>query len=188
MDNSFQNEVPRSRVNITLELDDGGASRKTELPFKMLAMGDYSNGQASGLIRERQRIPVDRNNLESVLNELAPSVHYQVPNRLSNDDRDVDVRLTFQSYRDFHPEQVAQNIPQINNMLAMRNLLKDLKSNLLDNGRFRRELEAILADQPQLRELIGELERIAPLEEAQPSSPEATDSGASADDSKTDSE
>jgi type VI secretion system protein ImpB len=165
MSNSFQGEVPRSRVNITLDLETGGAKKKTELPLKMLVMGDYSKGQAEGRLRDRERMPVNAGNIESVLQELSPRVSYSVPNTLSGDAPEVDVDLTFDRFSAFHPEEVARRIPQVNNMLAMRNLLKDLKSNLLDNGRFRRELEGILKDQPQLRELMDELEKLAPLQD-----------------------
>lgn len=167
MGKSFQNEVPRSRVNITLNLDDAGAQKRTELPLKMLVMGDYSKGANGQRLRERERIPVSRYNLESVLSDLSPRAGFTVPNTLANDGSEVDVELTFDSFRAFHPESVARQIPQVNNMLAMRNLLKDLKSNLLDNGRLRRELETILGDEPKAMALMQELERLAPLEEAE---------------------
>jgi len=60
---------------------------------------------------------------------------------------------------------VAKQIPELDNLLAMRNLLKDLKSNLLDNSRFRKELEKIIKNQPELEELKAELEKIAPLQD-----------------------
>ncbi len=60
------------------------------------------------------------------------------------------------------PEQVARQIPQLRAMLAMRNLLRDLKSNLLDNATFRKELEAILKDPAQSRELRDEMSALAP--------------------------
>ena len=40
MAGSFQNEIPPARVNIKLDIDKGGAQKKTELPFKMLVLGD----------------------------------------------------------------------------------------------------------------------------------------------------
>ena len=61
-------------------------------------------------------------------------------------------------------EQVAKNIPQLRVLLAMRNLLRDLKSNLLDNATFRRELENILKDPTLSSELRDELAKIAPQE------------------------
>jgi len=63
--------------------------------------------------------------------------------------------------KDFEPEQVARQIPELQAMLAMRNLLRDLKSNLLDNGTFRREFEKILKDNVLSQQLRGELAQIA---------------------------
>ena len=48
-------------------------------------------------------------------------------------------------------------------LLAMRNLLRDLKSNLLDDSAFRRELETILRDENLSAELRDRLEKIAPV-------------------------
>lgn len=160
---SYQNEVPRSRVNITLDIDTGGAKKKHELPLKLLAMGDYSKGKSEGRLAERERIAVNRNNLEQVLQDFSPRVSCSVPNRLKDDGSDVQVNLSFTSFKSFHPEEVARQIPELNNMLAMRNLLKDLKSNLLDNGLFRKELERIIRNQPELEELMDELKRLAPV-------------------------
>jgi type VI secretion system protein ImpB len=44
----------------------------------------------------------------------------------------------------------------------MRNLLRDLKSNLLDNTEFRRELEKILKDAELSNELRAELTALVP--------------------------
>ena len=74
------------------------------------------------------------------------------------------IALEFKSLKDFEPEQVAKNIPQLRVLLAMRNLLRDLKSNLLDNATFRRELENILKDPTLSSELRDELAKIAPQE------------------------
>ncbi len=56
------------------------------------------------------------------------------------------VRLRFTDIKDFEPEQVARQIPQLRAMLAMRNLLRDLKSICSITPLSRKELEAILKD------------------------------------------
>ena len=61
---------------------------------------------------------------------------------------------------DFSPEQIAKKIPQLRSLLAMRNLLRDLKSNLLDNATLRYELEKIVKDEQLSDELRAELESI----------------------------
>lgn len=165
MADSFQKEVPKARVNITLDVETGGARKKLELPMKLLCMGDFSNGKGQGRVAERERININKNNIENVMEQLAPQVRYSVPNLVRNDGSEVTVDLTFTKFNSFHPEQVAKQIPELYNLLAMRNLLKDLKSNLLDNGRFRKELEKIIRNQPELEELKSELESIAPLSE-----------------------
>jgi len=164
MADSFQKEVPKARVNITLDVDTGGARKKLELPMKLLCMGDFSNGKATGRVAERERIEINRDNIEQVMTQLAPEVHYSVPNVIRDDGSEISVDLTFTDFKSFHPEQVAKKIPELDNLLAMRNLLKDLKSNLLDNSNFRKELEKIIKNQPELEELKAELEKIAPLQ------------------------
>ena len=172
MADSFQNEIPKSRVNITLDVETGGARKKLELPLKLLSVGDFSNGKGKGRVAERERINVNKENIESVMADLAPEVKYSVKNVIKNDGSEIGVNLTFKAFKDFHPEQVARQIPEVDNLLAMRNLLKDLKSNLLDNGAFRKELERIVSNQPELEGLKAELEKIAPIEAASASEEE----------------
>lgn len=160
--NSFQNEVPKARVNIKLDLHTGGAQKKVELPLKLMIMGDYSNGREQRLLSERSKVGIHKNNFDSVLAEFSPSLKLSVENTLTDSDADTAVALTFQSMKDFEPEQVAGQIPQLRVLLAMRNLLRDLKSNLLDNATFRYELERILKDDALSAELRAELAALAP--------------------------
>ena len=162
MSGSFQNEIPKARVNITLDVETYGAKKKLELPLKLLVIGDYSNGKASGLVKEREKISINKENFEGVLAEMSPTLNISVPNKITNNDSDINVDLTFKSSKDFHPEKVASQIPELQSLMAMRNLLKDLKSNLLDNTRFRKELEKIVKNQPQLAHLKEQLEKLVP--------------------------
>ena len=45
MADSFQKEIPKARINISLDVETGGAKKKIELPLKMLVMGDFSNSK-----------------------------------------------------------------------------------------------------------------------------------------------
>ena len=162
--NSFQNEVPKARVNIKLDLHTGGAQKKVELPLKLMVMGDYSNGKESRPLSERSKVNINKNNFDSVLAEFSPSLKLSVENTLLGDNSDTSVELNLKSMKDFEPEQVARQIPQLRALLAMRNLLRDLKSNLLDNATFRHELERILKDDALSDELRAELAALAPQE------------------------
>ncbi|RFD24022.1 type VI secretion system-associated protein [Pseudomonas sp. GL93] len=160
--NSFQNEVPKARVNIKLDLHTGGAQKKIELPLKLMVMGDYSNGQEQRPLSERSKVDINKNNFDSVLAEFSPSVKLAVENTLVEGNAEASIALTFRNMKDFEPEQVARQMPQLRALLAMRNLLRDLKSNLLDNATFRHELERILKDDALSDELRAELAALAP--------------------------
>lgn len=162
MADTFQNEVPKARINLKLSLHTGGAQKKIELPLKLLAMGDFSNGKESRPLSEREKINVNKNNFNSVLSEFNPEVNLSVKNMLANSDSAENVKLSFSDIKDFEPEQVARQLPQLRAMLAMRNLLRDLKSNLLDNATFRKELEKILKDPALSQELRDEMSALAP--------------------------
>lgn len=162
MSDSFQNEVPKARVNLTLDLHTGGARKKVELPLKLVVMGDYSNGKEQCPLSEREKININNNNFNSVLADINPVVNLCVENTVAGQGNKDDLTLSFGSMADFEPEQVARQIPQLCAMLAMRNLLRDLKSNLLDNATFRKELEIILKDPSLSETLRGELSALAP--------------------------
>lgn len=162
MSGSFQEEIPKARINLKLALHTGGAQKKVELPLKLLVTGDFSNGQENRPLSEREKINVNKNNLNSVLSELSPSVNLTVENTLASDGSEENIHLSFKDMKDFEPEQVARQIPQLKAMLAMRSLLRDLKSNLLDNATFRKELEVILRDPTLSNELRTELNALAP--------------------------
>lgn len=127
-------------------------------------MGDFSNGREQRPLSEREKVDINKNNFNDVLAKFSPVVNLSVKNTLAGDDRNDDINLTFKNIRDFEPEQVARNIPQLRVLLAMRNLLRDLKSNLLDNAAFRRELETILKDPALSQELRNELATMMPEE------------------------
>lgn len=162
MSDSFQSEVPKARINLKLDLHTGGATKKTELPLKLLVAGDFSNGQEDTSLSERVKVNINKNNFDAVLSEYSPKINLTVKNTLADDGSEENISLAFQSMKDFTPEQVSRQIPQLKAMLSMRNLLRDLKANLLDNQAFRKELEKILLDPALSAELRAELSALAP--------------------------
>ena len=58
MSSSFQNEIPKARVNLKLDLHTGGGQKKVELPLKLLVAGDFSNGQEERPLSERVKTDI----------------------------------------------------------------------------------------------------------------------------------
>jgi len=160
MAESFQNEVPKARINIKLDLHTGGAQKKVELPLKILVMGDYSNGQDNRALADRAKVSINKNNFDSVLGDYNPKAKIAVANTLADDGTELPVTLDFKTMDDFKPDVVASKVPELRALMAARNLLRDLKSNLLDNAMFRRELEKILKDPALSEGLRSDLQKI----------------------------
>jgi type VI secretion system protein ImpB len=95
---------------------------------------------------ERTEVSVDKNNFDAMLAELNPKAKIAVENTLTGDGSDLPVDIDFKSMEDFSPAKVAERVPELRVLMAARNLLRDLKSNLLANTTFRRELKNILVD------------------------------------------
>jgi type VI secretion system protein ImpB len=160
MSASYQNELPKARINLKLDLHTGGAQKKLELPLKLLVTGDFSHGQDSRPVSEREKVASNKNNFDAVLAEYHPKATLTIPNTLAGDGSDMTVTLDFAAMKDFNPEAVASKVPQLRALMAARNLLRDLKSNLLDDATFRRELETILRDPARSERLGHELKGI----------------------------
>ncbi len=165
--NSFQNEIPPSRVNIRYVKDTGGAREEIELPLKLLVVGDFTFSQDDTPLEDRKKVSVDKNNFGAVMKEEKLGLDLVVPDTIKGGDEDLAVKLNFESLNDFTPTGVAQQIPQLDTMLKVRNLLKDLKARVISNREFRKSLEAILKDKDQLEKVMGELDKIAPLGEGE---------------------
>ncbi len=166
MAGSFQNEIPAARINLKLDVGKGDAKKKTELPLKMLVLGDFSMKNKGERVVEREKISINKNNFEQVMESLDLNVNCTVENKLTGEG-ELGVDLNIRNMDSFKPENVAKNVPELSRLLAARNLLKDLKSNLLDNREFRRRLEEIVKNPDAVKSLQEELSKIVPAEKSE---------------------
>jgi type VI secretion system protein ImpB len=161
-DSSFQKEKPPARINLFLEVLKGNARKKVELPLRMLVMGDFTGRDDATPLAEREAVNVNNNNFDGVLKSMGVRTEFTVPDRQRGGDEEMKVALRVESMRDFHPEQVARQIPQLARMIAARNLLQDLRNRVISTSEFRKGLEQIVRDPAALDQLIGELDRVVP--------------------------
>ncbi len=162
---SFQNEIPPARVNIKLDIDKGGAQKKVELPFKMLVLGDFSQKGDSTRIVDKEKININKDNFNQVMESMDLGLNMSVENKINPEGGDLKVDLKFKNMKSFDPLEIVKQVPQLSKLLAARNLVKDLKSNLMDNKEFRKKLEAIMQDKGAMDSLVAELDKIVPMGE-----------------------
>src|SRR5947209_470941 len=137
--------VRRPRVQITYDVETGGAMRKVELPFVMGVLADLSGQPKEALrpIKERKFVNVDRDNFNDVLDRSAPRLAMKVDNKLTGEgDSKLAVELNFKHMDDFEPARVAEQVPALKELLEMRQRLTQLLSKMEGNDK----LESLLAD------------------------------------------
>lgn len=161
MADSFQKEKPPSRVNLFLELEEGEASEKVELPMRMLVLGNYSDADENVPVDERELVNVNSNNFEDVMASSEIEIDYHVENRLSGEEgEEMPVHLNITTLSSFEPEEVASQVPQLRRMVAVRNLLQDLRNRVVSMSEFRKQLSEIVQDEEALGQLSEELDRL----------------------------
>ncbi|WP_200945771.1 type VI secretion system contractile sheath small subunit [Burkholderia sp. Leaf177] len=143
MSDNFEREIPKTRISISVD-SHVGASARTELPLKLLVLGDFSAGRAIESLAERKKIDVNKTNFDAVLGKLNPQIIVELASKNEDENRASSVMLNFRTMDDFEPDHVAEQIPELQRLLAMRILLSDFKVKCLGNDTFRNQLELIL--------------------------------------------
>jgi len=162
---SFQHEIPKSRINITLDVDTGNAKKRKELPLKLLVLGNFSQRSKTASIADRKRVDINQHNFNGVIQSLSPQLKLSVKNLLHANADELPAQLKFDSIKDFHPDEIIKQIPELSQLLAMRNILKDLKASVLDKQSLLSALQVMVQQPKQLQKLRDELHKLAPLKD-----------------------
>jgi type VI secretion system protein ImpB len=153
-------ENQKTRIKITLDLATNGSTEKKELPLKLLIMGKFTAQADQGLIGQRKKLNVRKDNLDQVMQKLLPTLKLEVPNYIQKTEHPLYVEMIFRSLQDFHPRELVMQIPLLKKLMAMRNLLKELKANLLENQVLKNELDKLVAHPQQLLATHQELKQL----------------------------
>src|SRR6186997_1990009 len=99
---SIQHKIDRirpPRVQITYDVEVGGAMELKELPFVVGVLGDFVGKPEEALpgVKQRKFVEVDRDNFDQVLSGMKPRLAYTVDNKLQEDGSKVGVELKFNS-------------------------------------------------------------------------------------------
>ena len=164
MADSTQKKLERvrpPRIQISYEVETGGAIEMKELPFLMGVMGDFTGQPTEPLprLKERKFVEVTPDNFDDVLASMKPHLAFSVENKLSEDADapKLGVDLNFRSLDDFSPDAVAKQVPALSKLLELRTQLADLRGSLQTNEKLDEVLQATLGDADKLNKLRSEL-------------------------------
>ena len=150
--------APKERVNIVYKPATGGAQAEVELPLKMMMLGDYTLRADDTPLEERKPINVDKDNFEEVMRSQKLEIDLKVANRLSGKEGEqLAMKLKFQKLKDFGPEAVVEQVPELNKLLQLRTALQALKGPLGNLPAFRKRIEGLISDVSAREKLLQEL-------------------------------
>ena len=150
--------APKERVNIVYRSQTSGAQEETELPLKILMVGDYTGRPEERPVEELRPINVNKENLAEVMAKQGLRVEAEVADRLSGrSDATLSVNLTFQKLDDFAPEGIVNQVPELKRLLELRGALTSLKHPLGNIPAFRKKIQALLGDEAAREKLMKEL-------------------------------
>lgn len=151
--------VRRPRVQITYDVETGGALEQKELPMVVGVMSDLAGDaeETPKAVKERKFVPIDRDNFNEVLTKTAPRLVMNVPNRLTDEDTNLSVELKFENISDFEPQNVAKQAPALNALLDARHKLRQILSTMEGNDSYADLLREVLTNPEAAKSLADEL-------------------------------
>ena len=161
--------APKERVNIKYSPSTGDAKEEVELPFKVLVMGDFTQREDDRPVEERKPININKDNFNEVLSKQNLNIDLNVADKLSGQDAcgedscykeraELSVNLSFDNLKDFEPESIVKQVPELNKLLELREALVALNGPLGNVPAFRKEIQSVLQDVEKKQQLMSELE------------------------------
>jgi type VI secretion system protein ImpB len=141
-------DLKKSRVNISTTLDKGDAIQKPELHFVTGVLSDLSFDSTvqKADLTKRGFEEVTKENFDQYMSRVKPAVTFEVPNKLDASGGTIPVRVTFNEIGHFSPAEVAKQIPPCRELIEQRQRFKDLLGELTSpefQGEFKRLLAAL---------------------------------------------
>ena len=149
------------RVQITYDVETGGAIELKELPFVMAVLSDFSGQPVDPLpkLKDRKFVDVTPDNFDDVLKSMKPHLQFTVENKLSEDSNagKIGVDLHFKSMDDFSPDAVVHQVKPLQDLMDLRTKLADLRGALQGNEKLDEILQATVTDEGKMNKLRDEL-------------------------------
>jgi len=159
---SIQHKIDRirpPRVQITYDVEIGGAMELKELPFVVGVLGDFVGKPEEALpgVKQRKFVEVDRDNFDQVLAGMKPRLAFTTENKLQDDGSKIGVELKFNSIEDFEPDNVVQQVEPLRKLVEARQKLSDLLSKMDGNDKLESLLNEVVANADKQKELSDSL-------------------------------
>ena len=161
MATSTQHKLDRirpPRVQITYDVEIGGAIEKKELPLVIGVLADLAGKPDTPLpkLKERGFVEIDRDNFNDVLASIQPRLAFSIENKLSKEGGFINTELRFRSIDDFTPLNLVNQVPALKKLFEARGKLSDLLTKLDGNDELDSVLQRVVNDTESLKQIKSE--------------------------------
>ena len=159
---SLQHKLDRvrpPRVQITYDVEVGGAIELKELPFVVGVLGDFTGKPEEPLpaLKNRKFVEIDPDNFNQVMAGMKPRLTFSTDNKLQDDGSKMGVELKFNSIEDFEPDQIVQQVDPLRKLVEARQKLSDLRSKMDGNDKLEAMLNDVISNVDKQKELSDAL-------------------------------
>lgn len=150
--------APKERINIVYRPATGDVKEDVELPLKILVMGDFTGKPDDRALEKRDPVNIDKDNFNEVLKAHGLGLNLTVPNRLSKrPDEETTVKLQVKSIKDFDPESIVNQVPELKRLLELREAMRSLRGPLANVPEFRKKVQELVKDETTRKQLLKEM-------------------------------
>ncbi len=158
-----RNRAPR--VQIAYDVETYGSPTTIELPFVMGVMADLSGAsqtrEALKTVQDREFVATDANRFPRFMEALGPRVKARVKNTLPQPegqerDEELAIDLTFSRMGDFAPDRIAEQVPQLAELLKMRRQLVELLGFMDGRVDAEKRIAQLLNNEPLLGQIASQ--------------------------------
>lgn len=159
---SLQHKIERirpPRINITYDVEVGGAIEMKELPFVVGVLGDFVGNPEEPLpaFKQRKFVEIDPDNFNQVMSGMKPRLAFSVDNKLQDDGSKLGVEMKFNNIEDFDPDNIVQQVEPLRKLVEARQKLSDLLSKMDGNEKLETMLNDVIANSDKQKELSDSL-------------------------------
>lgn len=128
------------RVQISYDVETGGASAKRELPMVVGILADL--GASAEPMAKRRFIEIDRDNFDQVMKTIAPSLQVKGIDGLSG-------TVTFEKLEHFEPDHLVRHVQGLDALFEQRQQLRDLMAKIDGNDKLHKQLAEAVRQDPK---------------------------------------
>ncbi|EOH7148699.1 type VI secretion system contractile sheath small subunit [Campylobacter coli] len=150
--------APKERINIAYKAKTNGQNEDVELPLKLMVMANLK-GKNETPLDEREILQINKINFDQVMRKLDITTSFSVKNTLGTGAEELDVKLNIASMKDFSPDSLAKQIPELNKLLQLREALMALKGPMGNIPDFRKAVLEALKNEKTKEKLLLEIKQ-----------------------------